>query len=183
MILHEQLHTAGEFTTEAESLAAFDRLVGRHPDLFSSFPEVRGWYTQPRLNTVERTPRIDRILVPRARLVEAGWTHGPIGVEAKSSGRKAGPAIAQILDYGRAVFLIESGCWPRIMLEWIFLWPAVKAGGDLASIMTQHRIGLVHAAHDGSLIFTTDSTTAIKVAPNGAVTARELAAGRKAGTR
>lgn len=183
MNLHEQLFTSTGYATEDDAKAAFDVIVERHPDVFGVFKEVTGWYLQPRFNSESRTPRIDRILVPKPRLIEAGWTHGPIGVECKCSGKKTGPAICQCMDYGRAVFRIDSGCRPRIALEWIFLWPVEGTGGDIESVMLQHRIGRVSVNHRGDLVFAAGGYRAISVGKDGSLFARELKMGRKVGTR
>lgn len=181
--ISEQLTTCGDYPTEAAAWSAFDAIAERHIEVFSVFKEVEGWYIHPRIGTEIRRPRIDRILVPKQKLVDAGWTHGPIGIEGKPSGQKAGPAICQAMDYGRAVFLIESGCRPRIALEWIFLWPVEGAFCDIASIMIQHRIGCVHATPTGDLVFSAGGYTAMRIRADGGVFARELLAGRRVGAR
>ena len=53
---------------------------------------------QPRPGQVQRTVRIDRVLLPKLKLVTAGWTHGAIGIEAKRSGEKIGQPLAQMAD-------------------------------------------------------------------------------------
>ncbi|HUT13281.1 MAG TPA: hypothetical protein VMY42_22530, partial [Thermoguttaceae bacterium] len=129
-------------------------------------------------------PRIDRLLVPRAPLVEAGWTHGIIGVEGKTSGMKAGRAICQTLDYSRAVFTLdERYVFARVMLEWLFVWPLDDIKGDVASIMVQNRIGHVSINSQGDMVFGTGGTTAIRLGRDGTVFARTMAAGKKAGSR
>jgi len=179
----QQILTCGDYGTEEEGWADFDRLIELHPDVFKVAREVSGWYVSQRMNTQAKTPRIDRILFPRKRLVEAGWTHGPIGVEGKTSKKKAGPAISQAMDYSRAVFQSPFGCHSRIMLEWVFVWPIREVKGAIASIMMQNRIGHVFARDDGTLVFKADQTTAIKLLPSGAIYATELPMGRKVGSR
>ena len=52
---------------------------------------------------------MDRVLVPMRKLKEAGWSYGVIGIEAKRSDIKIGPAISQCLDYGRSLFELAGG--------------------------------------------------------------------------
>jgi hypothetical protein len=129
--------TAGAWETEAESCAALDAILDRISG-FRVFTEVRGAYTQPRVVQDQRTPRIDRVLTPLPWLMDAGWVHGPIGIECKRSGEKLGPPISQCLDYSRALWEINHN-W--VALNWVFLWPAKKTSGTVASILAQQRIG------------------------------------------
>jgi hypothetical protein len=116
---------------------------------FMIYRQVRGSYLQPKLGQELKSPRIDRILVPKPQLIQQGWRHGPIGIECKKSGENIGRSIAQLLDYGRAAWLIEptKGLW--IMCQWLFLWPTPKTSGVLASILAQHRVGTAEPHCDG----------------------------------
>lgn len=130
--------TCGSWPDEDASKAAFDELVER-TECFRMYQEVRGHYVQPRLGTDERQPRIDRLLVPTQRLIDAGWVHGPIGVEIKQSGMKLGHPLSQALDYSRAVWHFKRGY--HVMCEFVFVWPVEKQAGDIASLMAQNRVG------------------------------------------
>lgn len=179
---YEKVLTAGEFATEEEAWTSFDDAVERFPEVFALHREVRGYYVQPRLLTSGGdTPRIGRILTPRRKLLDAGWTHGPIGVECKTSGKKLGPVIAQAQDYSRAVFCLPHGY--NVMLEWIFIWPMEQSTGDIASTMAQHRIGHVCGNRWAPLRFGVAGQTAINVGWDGEVVAKELKMGRKRGSR
>ena len=182
-VISERLATSGEYQTEDDSCARFDAVIESHPDLFQAIKEVKGWYAQPQFNTEVKDARIDRVLIPQPRLVKAGWVLGPIGVEIKRSNIKAGPAISQALDYSRCVFKIDRGSMPRIVLEWVFIWPIEKAYCDIGSIMTQNRIGCAFATHSGRLTFRTDSINLIVVNPDGTVSVTLPRCGRKRGSR
>lgn len=130
--------TIGDWSTEAESAAAFDAAVPL--ELFRMHREVRGTLLQPRPAQVDRTVRIDRVLVPTEHLLDLGWKFGIIGCELKRSGEKIGPPIAQAIDYGRSVFTLEPSKF-RIYLDYVFIWPMAKHGGTLGSICAQQRIG------------------------------------------
>ena len=168
----------------ARTIGSFDEAVTRHAGIFAVEKEVEGFYFGSRYGVDLVRPRIDRILIPCRKLIEAGWTQGPIGVEGKRSGEHIGPAISQAADYTRAAFALPSrmaNC--RIVLEWCFIWPVAKVYGDLASIMDQNRIGAVWLYPSGHLRFTTAGPNAITVDAAGNVMARTLAMGRKRGSR
>lgn len=128
-----------EYETEALSAAAFDEVI-EWTNLFTSFPEVRGTLIQPRPGQVDKSVRIDRVLIPKQRLLDAGWGHGIIGVEIKRSAVKMGPPIAQAMDYARSVWTLPHNY--QVMLSWVFIWPMpTDTYGPLASILAQHRVG------------------------------------------
>lgn len=180
----EKLTTCGNYQTEANAWAAFDELVARHPDLLHAYPEVSGTYLCQRVNVQSnKAPRIDRVLVPQRRLCEAGWTHGPFGVEGKASGMSAGPAICQLLDYSNAAFSIKAPPYPRLVLEWLFLFPCERPYCEIESIMANHRLGVARVTPDGRLVFSAGGIRGIEISPDGAVFARELPMGRKVGSR
>jgi hypothetical protein len=144
--------TQGEWETESEACAALDTLI-QSTGLFQIFREVRGHYMAPRLDTKDRAPRLDRVLFPSPQLIERGWTLGPVGVECKRSGEKLGRPIAQMLDYGRAIWNMGDGMW--VGLRFMFLWPLDKQHGDIASVMTQNRLGGISTDgkfHNGEIV-------------------------------
>lgn len=149
--------TSGTYDDEPAACRELDAIL-EQLDLFIPYPEVRGYYVAPRLGQNLCTPRIDRILVPKPRLIQAGWEYGPIGIECKRSGLKLGPVIAQLLDYSRAVWEIKRGYW--IMPEWLLLWRLDQIGGPVESIMAQNRIGWMTTMWNGGLILRSGQTLA-----------------------
>lgn len=138
---------------EAAGLEVFDDLVQRAGIAKTLYREVNGFVFQPRLMT-EYKPiiRIDRIVYPSNRLIEAGWVAGPFGVEAKKPGvEKIGKAVSQAMDYTKAAFEVSPSTMPgtRLTLEWVFLWPFHSVTGDLASVMAQNRIGVCWTSDGG----------------------------------
>ena len=95
------------YATESLAAAAFDSAIAT-TDLFTPYAEVPGTLIQPRPGQIDKSVRIDRLLIPKQRLLDMGWTHGIIGVELKRSDIKLGPPIAQAMDYSRSVWIIPS---------------------------------------------------------------------------
>jgi hypothetical protein len=179
----EEINTVsmGNYAEEPDSMVHFDQLT-KDSKLFDRvYPEVCGYVVQPRLNTeAGQGVRIDRICFPSKQLIDLGWLHGPIGVEGKKSGRKIGKAISQAMDYACSAFEIRPGY--HVLLEWIYLWPYDRIGGDLASVMMQHRIGTVCSYDYSPLIFKTESGFMLRW--NGdTVDVRNMKAGCKRGSR
>lgn len=132
--------TTGSYLTEPESAEAFDRAVPW--DLFKVHHEVCGTLVGPRPAQTDVKMRIDRILVPKAKLLDAGWKFGIIGCELKRSGLKIGPVIAQAMDYSRTAWLLDPERQRfRVCLDYVFIWPMAKQSGTIASICAQNRIG------------------------------------------
>lgn len=127
---------SGRFGTEEEALESFDHIVMGW-GAFTMYKEVRGRYIAIRPGRDIKTPRIDRILVPTELGKSQGCTFS-IGVEAKKSGEKLGPAVCQALDYTWAEFEISDGVYLRP--DWLGLWPIQKQGGPIASVLAQNRI-------------------------------------------
>lgn len=132
-------YTSGEWDNEVESAAELDRRISAS-ELFHSYSEVCGYYIQPRFDSELKTPRIDRLLLPSQKLLRLGWKLGPVGIECKKSKMKLGPIVAQAMDYTRAIFTIPTTQNPTYC-RWIFIWPLNEFMGDIASVMSQHRIG------------------------------------------
>lgn len=134
----EIARTIGNWRTEEDSVAALDiRLTAA--GLWRIYREVEGTLVQPRPRQRDKHVRIDRVLVPNQHAIQQGWNHGILGIEAKRSGEKIGPALAQAIDYGRSVFTLPGGI--SIWLDWVFVWPVGEQKGTVASIMAQNRIG------------------------------------------
>lgn len=174
--------TCGDFATEDEAVAEFDRIV-RSTGVFSVYREVKGRYVNGRPNVDDVQPRIDRILVPRPELVAQGWNHGSIAVECKASGQKLGRVIAQALDYSNAVFEIQPGF--HIWCEWLFVWPLEKVRGDVESIMAQNRIGWCRPNQSRTAMsFGTGSQNMIRIGQDGEIqSVCSVATGKKRGSR
>jgi hypothetical protein len=152
----------GDFKTEAESVAFLKELL-KQTGLFTVYNEVKGQIIQPRPFVEKVDVRIDFILSPKPKLMNAGWPYGTMGVECKKSGLKINKAFSQTLDYSHSVWKLPSGF--LFMCEFHFLWPFPKTHGFLASIMAQNKIGTLHndARPDwGSLKFYCGETKVLK---------------------
>lgn len=173
--------TTGEFKDELESVAALDRLLEK-ADLWHVYSEVRGVIAQPRPEQQEKTVRIDRILVPNRRLMDLGWQHGTIGIEAKRSGLKIGPVLAQAMDYRRTLWRMgDAGT--SVWLDWCFVWPMAKQHGPLASVLSQQRIGSVNTSRWHLLYFQAGESTVLEVDWDGSVKVGGADHGRRVGSR
>lgn len=179
--IHEQAFTDGEGGCEAEVWRDFDEVFRLHERWFRVLPEVTGWYVGPRPHILPKQPRIDRILLPSRELMAAGWRLGPVGVECKRKGEKIGPAICQALDYSHAVFPISGGC--TVALEWIFIWPIDKVTGDIASIMSQNRIGCARSWNGVDIQLKTDSLNILEATPGNITRISTPRCGYKVGSR
>lgn len=129
--------------------------------------------------------RPDLILIPKPPLVEAGWL-GAIGVEVKRSGTKAGPVIAQAIDYRRCSYSIPRMRGLTVLLEAVFIWPLDYAAGPLASLQFSQRIGSLWNAYGESLTFRFSDQRVLSIKDDGTfrVNTQSLAnAGRKEGSR
>jgi hypothetical protein len=143
-IAHKCEITLGEWATEADSATAFDQNV---PEMFEVYKEVRGTLISPRPAQIDRSMRIDRVLIPKRELLDLGWKYGIVGVELKRSKEKIGPAIAQAMDYSRTVWTLEPTKF-QIWLNYVFIWPMAKQSGTIASICAQQRIGSAYGADE-----------------------------------
>lgn len=178
--------TCGPYAHEDEAAADFDIRVGAMQS-FVTQKELRGEYIQgfvgqERADDEEsdKRPRMDRMLIPNGRLLNAGWTLGPIGVELKASNVKLGRVIAQLLDYRRALFPSRHGSW--ISPLWWFVFPCDTVYGDIASIMAQNRIGFCCPSGSG-LSFGTGGQWLIRGGDSEALYAKSPCIGRKRGSR
>lgn len=190
-VLIDKPRTSGEWATEPEAWAAFDAVVAKS-GAFRSYSEVEGEYIQPRPLTRplagDKGARIDRILIPLQRAVDAGWKAGAIGVEGKRSGTKIGPLISQGLDYTRVVWrLDEERHKPGppgmlLMTEWVFIFPLENPKGDVESIMANNRVGNAWLSQ-GELRFSCGVPFGIIIQADGSVIARRLPMGHKRGSR
>jgi hypothetical protein len=176
-------YTTGEWLDEPSAMTALDEAL-EASGLFRVYREVRGDCQQPRFNiAVKDHLKIDRVLVPNKKCLEAGWSHGCVDVEGKQPQTAIGPVVCQCLDYGRTVWhLRDIGQW--VMCPWTFIWHLSDFAGDIASVMAQHRIGGVYSSkfyllnfkHAGGSIFRVQRNT-------GLVEFKEAKCGLKSGSR
>lgn len=181
MPIDGQVKTTGYFHEESEALAEFDSIVNASGS-FRLIPEVEGEYVCPRYGTEAKGARIDRILMPLKKAVDAGWNGGAIGIEAKRSGAKIGRLVSQAIDYSRCVFELRSPPGLLVMLKWIFIFPAEMQTCDLASVMAQNRIGTCWLIND-RLTFSCGGMNGISIWSDGRIEAKQLPMGGKRGSR
>lgn len=169
------------YETESASAAALDSALAL-VDLFNVYPEVPGTLIQPRPGQVDKSVRIDRILVPNQRLLDLGWRHGIIGIEVKRSGIKIGPPVAQAMDYTRASWTLPGSRF-QVILSWVFLWPEDKQHGPLASILAQNRVGTASGNQWTALQLNSGEHNLLRVSTDGTVRIGTGANGTKVGSR
>lgn len=173
--------TSGEFLTEGSAWDTFDWFVEKS-QAFRLLKEVPGFYVQPRPGTEVKGARIDRVLIPLQKAIDAGWVHGAIGVEGKKSGHKMGPLIVQAMDYSRCVFELERPPGLLVMMQWVFIYPGEIMVGELMSIVANSRIGTCSISNS-RLIFGCSGYHGLVIDSSGAVTAKALPMGNKRGSR
>src|SRR4051812_43868554 len=74
--------TIGPWQDEHEAMRDFDARIKRS-ELFRVYKEVNGWLQQPRVGAEKKDMKIDRILLPTAKLLNIGWKYGAVGIEGK----------------------------------------------------------------------------------------------------
>jgi len=178
-MLEVQRVTEGDYRSEKESAAAFDRLVDESGLFRKVYREVQGYYIVGRPGLEPRSARCDRILVPSERLKRAGWTYD-IGVELKKSGAKLGPVFTQVMDYAGAVFDVGPH---YIMLKHWFVWPAPKLTGPIDSVTAHHRIGSVFSNQHRRLSFMAAGQNMILLSRDGELRVNLPKHGSKRGSR
>jgi len=173
--------TSGSYENEADAEDHFDQLASRS-GLWKIHKQVVGHSWQPRPGAdPKKHLRIDRILQPTQKLIDAGWAHGCAGVEVKASGLKIGKPVSQMLDYSRCVWSMPTG--NTTTLKYTFLFPCVSALGNVMSIMTQNNLGFCYE-HRGHLRLSIGSTVAFGFDSLGQLVVRSLLrGGKKAGSR
>lgn len=171
--------TDGDWGTEAESAAALDEALDA-AGLWRVHKEVRGTLAHPRPSQIDKGMRIDRVLVPTARLIELGWQHGIVGIEIKKSGVKIGPPIAQAMDYSRTIWTLPGGF--SVWLDWVFVWPMRGLFGPIESVCAQHRIGAASSTQWTPLHLKSGGNI-LRINRDGSVQIGEGNNGRGAGSR
>ncbi len=180
MNIVQNVLTAPGFAEETLGLSELDNAIERS-GAFRVCREVCGEYLQPRLNAEQKGARIDRILLPNQKAIDAGWLDGPIGIEGKRSGMKIGKVLSQALDYSRCAWEIKNGFC--VWLRWVFIWPLENPKADLESVMAQNRIGYVGPAPGSRIVFGCGGTNGITIMPDGSLNCKPLPMGRKVGSR
>jgi len=178
------LLTSGEYQTEEDAARELDALLKAGVDtgaLRVVYKEVTGQYFFIPPRGEVKCPRIDRIVVPGKKLEDAGWKHGPFGIEIKKSGHKAGPVVNQCCDYQLARFQVREGYW--LCLEYVFVFPLERIGGDVESVMVNHRIGCASKNRHGAFNCDVSGCSVLRFHPNGEMHGREIKSGRKLGSR
>lgn len=175
--------TSGDFLTETAAWEPFDRMVTL-TGAFNIYREIDGEYLQPRCGTEDKRARIDRLLVPNRKAVDAGWTNGIIGVEGKKSGFKIGKLVSQAIDYTRCVFRLKEPI-PEVLIMpvWVFIYPSDRIYGDLESVMAQNRVGTINIGQYG-LAFQCSAIHALEIGLNGGMAGKSVMnIGNKRGSR
>lgn len=174
--------TIGQWPDEASSCAALDASLA-HAQLWRVHNEVPGTLAQPRPSQDQHSVYyIDRVLVPSSKLLELGWKHGIVGIEAKRSGVRIGAPIAQAMDYSRMVWTLPQG-GIRVWLDWVFVWPMDRQTGPIASILAQNRIGCAYSTKWTVLHLKCGESNLIKIERDGQIDIGEARNGQKAGSR
>ena len=175
-----ELLTAEGFADELASQKYLDEMLAK-TGLFRIYPEVVGEYIQPRLLAERKEARIDRLCIPTKKLLDAGWRHGPLGIEAKRSGQKVGPVVAQATDYSRVLWHFQPGF--HVAVEWIFIWPMHKPYGAAESVMVNNRIGYAYSWNEKHFRLSAGPLTAIEWQEPDIVRVNFLPMGNKTGSR
>jgi len=167
----------GDWSTEEQSAAELDRrleLCG----LFDVSKEVVGSYVSYRPGRVDRGARIDRVLLPKKRLLDAGWDRD-IGIEIKRSGEKIGKPLAQAIDYMNCAWSVRNHL---VLLRNVFLWPYERQHSSIESVMLQNGIGVVYGNRYNLITFKLEKTV-IDVDLNGEIRVSAPVCGTKVGSR
>lgn len=167
------------YPTEVEAASDFDAIL-RSVDLFTSYAEVPGTLLQPRPGQVDKGVRIDRLLVPTARLIDAGWRGGILGIEIKKAPGD-GRALAQAADYTRSAFRLGPANF-LVIPDFVFIWAWGKQRGPLASVMAQSHIGNVTSTSWTPLHFRAGENNILRINQNGSVDIG-ASVGRRVGSR
>jgi len=132
--------TCGEYKTEKDAETAFDSSINK--EYFINEKEVVGrrlFDDKPTDQDGQRV-RIDRVLHPTLKAVEAGWIYGPIAVEIKKSSMAFGPILTQTLEYRQSVFLSKVLNNTRILPLVFAVFPSSNITNDLHSLQSSQII-------------------------------------------
>ena len=171
-----------EFGDEKAAEAFLDAALERCA-AFTVYKEVRGWYLHPRPGAEIKQPRIDRLLVPSRDLIASGWGYGVIGIECKRSGIPLGRPVAQAIDYQRAAYPIADYGGLLVLPSWVFVFPAPKQAGSLASFMVQNRIGSATPRPQGSIDMKIGEHSMLYITQTNEYHVGDITSGNKTGSR
>lgn len=158
-MIEQATKTQDFLESEDLNLEWFDQMVER-TRAFRLLREVEGEYLQPRPRTENKGARIDRLLIPLAKAIEAGWVDGVIGVEGKNSGAIIGRLVSQALDYTRCTFTLPNPPGMMVIPSWIFIYPVTTPRIQMARL-----------------------TASIVIYPDGSLVAKSPPCGKKRGSR
>ncbi len=173
--------------TETDAALRLDTaLIGS--GLFHVYSEVTGVLMQPQVaqaNESVHRCRINRVLIPARKLIDAGWDHGAVGIEIKSSEMSNdGKVLSQVLDYRRCAWTLPSQHGSvRVWLDWIFIFPMRKEHGSLASLMAHNRFGTANSSQYVWLHLQCGEETVLRIGHDGEIRIGRNHSGRKVGSR
>lgn len=107
-----------EYKTEKESVDDLRRRLVMS-DLFKVVEEVPGKSTG--LWHIQQQKRIDMLLIPTTKALDAGWRNGAIGIECKKSSKNLDDAMLQAIGYMECVWTVQGGV--LLVLSHVFVWP------------------------------------------------------------
>lgn len=171
--------TTGPYETEEEAKAAFiSHVDDSHWDVYQ---EVVGDILFPKIGCKRESVRADYVLFPKDRLIQGGWSVGPICVEVKRSGSTLGPVICQAQDYMRCAFRAPHGL--VFIPSFTVIFPLRGVAGAVQSIMSDGKIGQAYIDdYDDTLCIHLNGT--LVYSQRGGVCLRSaLRSGRKFGSR
>ena len=159
--------TCGDFATEIEACAYFDNKLegGKY---FNIEKEVIGRrlidFLPCSVGHQGQSVRIDRILYPTEKAIEAGWIWGPIGVEIKKSNMAIGPILAQVMEQRQSLFRSVILGYARISLTLHAVFPVKKVSQDLHSLCeTQSILNCYYDSYTDSMKFSMPTRHILKV--------------------
>ena len=142
--------TSGDFEDEPSACRYFDEQIAA-TKLFKIEREVFGYnlFQLPGKED-QRRFRIDRVLWPLQRLIDHGWSIGPVGIEIKTSGKKIGKVVSQCLDYLKSAFEHKpDGLNLLFIPRLVFIYPLDEVRGNEASLMNQNFVGCADIKANG----------------------------------
>jgi hypothetical protein len=93
--------------------------------------------------------RADALLVPKPKLITAGWRSGPVLVDVKAPGTKTGEALGQVHDYMTSAFV--SPTTGTSCIPWFgFVFLARKQHCVAASLMSHLHLGTINVGWSAS---------------------------------
>lgn len=140
----DHLLSADGFADEKEAVEDLRRRLTMS-GLFKIHDEVQGKSTG--LWHIQTLRRIDMVLVPTSKALDAGWNQGFVGVECKRSGKTIDEAMHQAITYMDAVWTL--GDWRGlIVLSSVYCWPYYwpHKNQSLSTRLVNARVGTIEPA-------------------------------------